>query len=129
MAEPADWRDAAPSEGHWQLVIDGARSSAHFGAFTLACRKDGAVDLGIGGPPVSPSPMVTITTSAGRVDRQGHGIPFHAGMAGLTLPARDRLLDAIAFTRGRFMVEIEGRARMILPADPAVGRVIEDCRA
>lgn len=128
MAEPADWRDAAISEGHWRLVVEGPRSTAHFGGFTLACRKDGAVDLGIGGPPTSANPMLTITTSSGRTDRQGYGSAFHIGMAGLVLSARDRLLDAIAFSRGRFMVEIEGRARMILPADPAVSRVIEDCR-
>jgi hypothetical protein len=44
------------------------------------------------------------------------------------LGAQDRLLDAIAFSRGRFSVEIAGTPRLILPSWPEPARAIEDCR-
>lgn len=40
----------------------------------------------------------------------------------------DPLFDAIAITKGRFMVEVEGETPLYLPAWVEVGRVIEDCR-
>lgn len=40
----------------------------------------------------------------------------------------DRLLDAMAFTRGRFAVEAEGAAPLFLPSWAEVSRVVEDCR-
>lgn len=43
------------------------------------------------------------------------------------LTANDPLLDAMAFSRGRFVLEQVSR-RWVLPAYAEVGRVIEDCR-
>lgn len=45
-----------------------------------------------------------------------------------SLEPRDALLDAIAFSRGRFIVEQRGAATLAVPAWAEVGRVIEDCR-
>lgn len=44
-----------------------------------------------------------------------------------SLAARDPLLDAIAFSKGRFAVEAAGLA-LYAPAYPEISRVIEDCR-
>ncbi|MEP6786002.1 MAG: hypothetical protein ABI898_09720 [Sphingomonadales bacterium] len=44
------------------------------------------------------------------------------------LTARDPILDALAFSRGRFGVAIDGVERAY-PAWPELTRVIEDCRA
>lgn len=51
-------------------------------------------------------------------------IPFE-----IAFSVRDPLLDAIAFSRGRFMVEMGGAQTLVLPAWSELGRVIEDCRA
>lgn len=40
----------------------------------------------------------------------------------------DPLLDAIAFSRGRFAVSVLGQPPMVLPSWADVARVIEDCR-
>ena len=48
------------------------------------------------------------------------------GAAGL--PARDPLLDAMAFSKGRFAVEVAGLPTLYLPSWIEVSRVIEDCR-
>jgi len=41
---------------------------------------------------------------------------------------RDPLLDAMAFSRGRFVIETAGAPRLVIPAWAEVSRVIEDCR-
>lgn len=46
----------------------------------------------------------------------------------VTLPASDPLLDAMAFSRGRFAVETAGLPTLYVPSWPEVSRVIEDCR-
>jgi hypothetical protein len=45
------------------------------------------------------------------------------------LAADDPLLDEMVFSRGRFTVESEGLAPLILPTWPEPARVIGDCRA
>ena len=47
---------------------------------------------------------------------------------GLALVPRDAVLDAMGFSRGRFVIEVAGLPTLYLPAWPEVGRVIEDCR-
>jgi hypothetical protein len=53
--------------------------------------------------------------------------PFGGIMA--QLGARDPLLDAIAFSRGKFIVAVGGAPDLVLPSWAEVSRVIEDCRA
>jgi hypothetical protein len=50
------------------------------------------------------------------------------GASAAQLGARDPLLDAMAFSKGRFAVEVTGLPMLYLPAWPEVTRVIEDCR-
>ena len=44
------------------------------------------------------------------------------------LPAYDALLDAIAFSRGRFAVTMPGGVPLVAPAWPEAARTVEDCR-
>lgn len=44
------------------------------------------------------------------------------------LGARDRLLDAMALSKGRFAIEVQGTTTLYLPSWAEVTRVIEDCR-
>ena len=44
------------------------------------------------------------------------------------LAANDRLLDAIAFSRGRFAIIVAGMETLVVPAWPEPARVVEDCR-
>lgn len=70
---------------------------------------------------------VPITIRAGEMSRVLAGVPVSGGVA-VTLPARDPLLDAMAFSRGRFAVEAAGTAALYIPSWTEVSRVIEDCR-
>jgi hypothetical protein len=47
----------------------------------------------------------------------------------IDLSATDPLLDAIAFSRGRFATAAAGAPMLIVPSGPQIDRVIEDCRS
>ena len=51
-----------------------------------------------------------------------------AGRVAVELTARDPLLDAIAFSRGRIAVSMVGAEPLVMPAWPEAARTIEDCR-
>lgn len=48
--------------------------------------------------------------------------------ATVSLPASDQLVDAMGYSRGRFIVETPGMAPLVVPAWAEVLRVAEDCR-
>jgi hypothetical protein len=120
---PADWRDLPLSSGDWTYADRDAVSEARFApaggaGFVLSCDKT-ARRLAIAHEGGDAAGAMTVrTTSEAR--------SFPAARAALA-PA-DALLDAIAFSRGRFVVEQAGRPFMVLPAWPEAARVVEDCR-
>jgi hypothetical protein len=70
------------------------------------------------------------------LNRAGSGAALRIGTtygqsarAAPELAADDPLLDEMAFSRGRFTVEAEGLAPLILPTWPEPARVIDDCRS
>ena len=40
----------------------------------------------------------------------------------------DAVLDQLAYSRGRFAVEVQGQETLIVPAWAEISRVIEECR-
>ena len=40
----------------------------------------------------------------------------------------DAILDAMAFSRGRILVDAEGQQPVILPTWAEITRIVEDCR-
>ena len=125
-----DWRDMPVSLGTWRWRMEGSRSVARFAgdALVLSCNREaGAVTLIRPGAAQGPVPM-TILTSGTRRTLSAEAIAGPPAMIALTLPARDSLLDAMAFSRGRFAVETAGLPTLYVPSWPEVSRVIEDCR-
>ena len=134
ITAPANWIDAPQTPGDWHHRILNGQSTALFNDPGGAVRVMLACDLGRG------------TVSLGRAAEAPGAVPMriytearnaslsaqpHAGtvpMVVAALPARDPLLDAIAFSRGRFAVEVAGLQTLYLPSWPEITRVIEDCR-
>jgi len=131
VAAPAIAQPAAPtfeayrnyplSAGDWSYVVTPSEGEARFGAsFVIRCeRATRLVLLQRLNPPGSTAAAMTIVTDT--VVRGFAGSPVR-------LSARDSLLDAIAFSRGRFVVSGGGGAALILPSWPEAARSIEDCR-
>jgi hypothetical protein len=130
VAQPStDWRDIPLTPGDWRYRQDGDGSEAVFAlsgggpAFIFRCdRTARGIQLV---RPVGGGSQLRITTSSTR--RALPGSP-DAGGVSATLPASDPLLDAMVFSRGRFTVESESGAMLVIPAWPEPARVVEDCR-
>jgi hypothetical protein len=117
----ADWRDWPITPGDWRY----AGGAASFGAgsiplLSLRCEA-GAIAL------VRAGSVPAMTVRASTVART---LPMTAGDGGsiARLSANDPLLDAIGFSRGRFVVESPGVPTLVVPAYAEILRVIEDCR-
>lgn len=130
-----NWMDAPATPGDWTYRPVQGGGAALFGEprsearFTLRCdRSQRQVHLERAGEAGGQVPVVIRTETT---DRTLTGQPA-AGQLPLiraSLAANDRLLDAIAFSKGRFAVETPGLPTLYLPAWPEVSRVIEDCRS
>ena len=131
---PADWRDAAQSPGDWHWAMIAGRSSATYSLpnagplFALVCDKPGArVLIERSGDASAAVPMTLRTTTMLRPLSSDPALG-RPGMLVTALPVNDPLLDAAAFSRGRFALEVAGLPTLYLPAWPELSRVIEDCR-
>ena len=128
-----DWRDVPLTPGTWRWSSAAGQSAATFGfsgqapLVTLACVAPGTVQLRHAGTVAGAAP-VGVTASAGTFPLMSDAVAPGATGVTVTLPARARVLDAIAFSRGRFVIEVAGLAPSYLPAWPEVSRVVEDCR-
>jgi len=76
--------------------------------------------------PVSATTLFVWTTSTSRT-LPARFVPT-ALRVSAELAARDNLLDAIAFTRGSFAVQLPAKAAVVVPASPEAARAVEDCR-
>lgn len=127
-ALPADWRDWPLTPGNWRYRAVAGGSIATFGpgASGLA-----AVQCVAARRTVS---LIRYAASGGptlvRTSDLQRQLTFAAdgGSVSASLPATDPLLDAIAFSRGRWTIEQPGRPPLVLPAYAEVARVVEDCR-
>ena len=129
----ADWRDVAITPGGWVYSAQGNVTQALFGPanseahFIVRCdRSSNRIALVRQG--VGSGDMMTIRTTFG-----ARNFPVTARREPLALStaivaASDRFLDGMAFSRGRFTVELPGTPMLVIPSWPEPARVIEDCR-
>jgi len=124
-----DWRDWAVTPGNWRYSGAAGGSIAAFGPpggeplLSLRCEQaTRTIEIARAGGAGS---ATVRTTSTSRV------LPLAATAGGRSvarLPASDSLLDAMGFSRGKFVVEGAGAPALVLPAWAEVLRVVEDCR-
>jgi len=130
----ADWRDWPVTPGEWVYRQDGRGSIALFGQrgadamLTLRCdRAAGTLYFSRAAAAIAAVPMTIRTSTASRMlssTPTGGTPPYLA----VELAPRDSLLDAMGFSRGRFIVEQPGYATLVVPAWAEIERVTEDCR-
>ncbi len=139
-----NWIDAPQTPGTWTYQVSAAGPLAVFagtgsaapggasansrGDFILTCdRAASRIGFWRAGASAGPRAMIVRTETAARTLQ---AVPADAANPYLTvaISARDLLLDAMALSKGRFSVEVEGQQALYLPAWTEVSRVIEDCR-
>lgn len=129
-----NWMDAPATPGTWRYQINAGGALAVFigsrgqGDFMMSCdTRGGLVRFWRAG--TSPSPRI-MTIRAETATRSFQVVQAKDTNPYLTtsIAGADPLLDAMALSKGRFAVEVQGLPPLFLPAWAEVTRVIEDCR-
>lgn len=127
----SDWRDWPITPGTWSYRADARGSVAMFGAvgadalFVVRCDRAGnAVYLS---RPGDARAMVVRTSTTART-LTAQPTPGTPAYSAASVGARDALLDAMGFSRGRFVVEAAPLETLVIPAWAEMLRVVEDCR-
>jgi hypothetical protein len=127
-----DWRDWPYTPGDWVYRRDARGSIALFGVpgadaqFTIRCDvQANAIYLSRAGSAPAPIMIRTSTLQRSLTVQPTGGTPPYVAVA---LAPRDGLMEAIGFSRGRFVVEQQGAATLVLPTWAEIERVTEDCR-
>ena len=124
----SDWRDAPQTPGDWTYA-NGLATFGQPGSALLSMRCDragGAVELVRSGA-VSPGPW-TVRTETTERPLDGAAQRSDPPSTLVRLNPADPVLDAMAFSSGRFALEAPGVATLYVPSWPEVMRVIDDCR-
>jgi len=131
-----NYLDAPQTPGTWTYVEEPGESLALFGAdpdaplLIVRCGA-GSGRIGIGrvidGSTATMRPMQIQTETTTRI-LQANPVQSQMTLMVAELPAGDPLLDAMAITKGRFALGLEGENTLYLPAWVELTRVIEDCR-
>ncbi|OYW44254.1 MAG: hypothetical protein B7Z08_12565 [Sphingomonadales bacterium 32-68-7] len=121
-----NWMDAPITPGNWRYT-PGAATFGDAGAPLLALRCDrvrGMITIARTGG--APDPLA-MTVRTEFTDRSLQTV-VQGGALVAAVSAGDAILDAMAFSKGRFAVEMPGLPALYVPSWPEVLRVIEDCR-
>ena len=116
------YRGMPLAAGAWSLRLTAGSSEASFGVagrparLTLRC-DIAARRVRITRPDRPPGAITIVTSSLTRT------LAAPGDVA-----AFDPLLDAMAFSRGRYVVTVAGAQALIVPAWPEAARIVEDCR-
>ncbi len=105
------------ASGQWSYVPAAAGGEARFGTqLVLRCDKP-ARTMVLSRPGAAASTLTIVT------DTQSRALPPNGRIS-----AYDPLLDAMAFSRGRFLVAGNASGVLAVPSWPEAARAIEDCR-
>lgn len=128
----SDWRDWPLTSGTWSYRRDARGSLALFGPaggdalLTLRCDLSGRqIYLSRAGSVLAPLTIRTTSTTRALAVRPTGGTPPYVAAA---FAPNDSLLDAMGFSRGRFVVQQPGAPTLVVPAWAEIERVTEDCR-
>lgn len=127
-----DWRDWPLTPGDWTYRRTASGGAAAFGtagaspSITLVCdRQMRRLTLTRAGVTTGATSMTIVTTSQTRTLSSR---PDGLGGTVASFAATDALLDAIGYSRGRFLIQQAGLPTLVVPAWPEIERVTEDCR-
>jgi hypothetical protein len=130
-AQPAPIVEGAVSLGIWTYGTDARGTRALFGQAnrdaSLVIRCDRAARrIYLSVPGVAPGTLTLRATSTVKAVAARPTGSTQAHVA-VELDPADPILDALAFSRGRFTIALDTR-QTVVPAWPEFTRVVEDCR-
>jgi hypothetical protein len=128
------WTEWLITPGNWVYRQDDRGSIGYFGEtgknaiVTLRCDKARKrIYLSRAGSAIGPQMQVKTSASAKVMSAASAG--GNPSYVAAELSPVDPILDAMAYSRGRFTVEASGHQPLAVPAWAEISRIIEDCRA
>ena len=131
-ATAQDLSTATPVAGSWVYAQTAEGSEASFvnasalPQLTIRCTR-ATRRVTVVRPASGAAPFLNVWTSAQTRNLAASFNPATQRISADVAPF-DPLLDAMAFSRGRFGVSVSGAPALVVPAWAEVARVIEDCR-
>lgn len=131
--ESVDLGSATPMSGTWnyESTADGSvatfSNQSGFIQIWIHCTRANRHVI-IARPAAAAAPFVTISSSS-LTRNVPASFNSETGRLTIDLAPYDPLLDAIATSRGRIGLSVEGQTPLVAPAWAEPARVIEDCRA
>jgi hypothetical protein len=133
-AAPAlDLSTASAMDGSWVYAPQPGGSSATFvnaanqPQLVMTCAR-ASRQVTVSRPASGAAPFILVWTSSETRNLPSSWNPA-TGRLTASVSAYDRLLDAMAFSRGRIGFSALGLPVLVVPTWAEVGRVVEDCRA
>lgn len=132
----ANWQDWPITLGSWALKQDARGSFATFGKpgtnadFMIRCVfATKGISLSRAGTVAENGSrqIIVRTTDRDKTYSVVNDGNMPAAVSAETA-ANDPQLDAIAFSRGRFLVSMNGAMDLVIPVSPEFARIVEDCR-
>lgn len=126
----ANWMDAPQTPGDWRYRNEGGESFAEFSGgngamlFQINCTADRDLTLSVSRRGTTAESIRILTEAVSRT----LDADTSESWVNARLVRTDRLLDAMALSKGRFAVAVAGAPTLYLPSWAEVTRVIEDCR-
>lgn len=120
--------DAPATAGDWSYGAGAAVFGDPGGAPRLVLRCDRPAAVVEIVRPAAVGAQMLVMTEFGNRALEAAPTASDPGAIVARLPAQDALLDAMAFSKGRFAIETAGLPTLYVPSWAEVTRVIEDCR-
>lgn len=133
---PSNWQDWPATPGDWVYRNDDRGALALFGGpgadaiFLIRCDKSRAkIFLSRGGSfPAGETGTMQVRASTGQKSYTLANSSAQPPYVSAELLPSDPQLDAMAYSRGKFVVTVKGVADLVVPAWPELARVVEECR-
>jgi len=132
--EYENYLDAPQTAGTWFYEDEPGEKLALFGqsvrepVFMMRCAASEIALARVSSQPQTGEHIMSVTTETTVRQLKAAPVAGRPDLIAARLAPRDPLLDAMAITKGRFAIEVEGERTLYLPAWVEITRVIEDCR-
>lgn len=131
-----DWTEWPLAKGDWIYREDDRGSIALFGppnmeaTFLIRCDQGrNQLFLSREGVVADSGAQMTLRASSGLQSYPARNTGGQLEYVAIALPVTHYMMDRIAFSRGRFAVEVNGLPSLAIPIWPEFTRVVEDCRS
>lgn len=126
-----NWENGILTQGNWSHAKEaggGIALYANSASTVLSIRCDANTRRVLVSRPGHLAGRMTLRATTGARAYDTRLLEGSAPYVVAAVAPSDPQLDALAFSRGRFLVGVVGASDIVVPSGPEVARVVEDCR-